>query len=440
VSNKVLEFEARLPRHHYSIGVVELFLKGVLCCAASQRATAAFLELAAVWLPGVEETPCANTGRMWLLRVGLYELIRPKERANDWVLIMDHTIQLGPWKCLVIVGIRLSVWEKNRGPLCHEDLTLLNLTPMEQATGERVHEALQETIAVTGVPRQIVSDGGTDLKRAVELLHAKHPGVAHTHDIKHKAALLLKKELEHNPRWCTFVTQANKTKVGVVQTSLACLMPSTLKVKARYMNLDMLVAWGCKLLQFLDRPRSIPGVEIDPDKLEAKFGWLRTYRRNLQDWSELLAVADTAEDYIRQEGYHRTARRELRKRLVPIAKSAGSRRMCTALLEFVGHESAAAKTNGERLIGSSEVLESLIGKYKQMQSQHSKGGMTAMLLSLGAIVGKKVHEIIHTALECIRTGQVAEWCSKHLGITLQAQRKFAFAGNETGIQNDACEE
>ena len=414
--------------------MVQLFLNTVLSCAVAQRATAAVLNLVSQWLPGVAETPCANAGRMWLLRLGLYELIREKERADDWVWIMDHTLQLGPWKCLVIVGVRLSAWTKDRGALHHEDLTLLNLTPMEKATGERVHAALLETVAVTGVPRQIVSDGGTDLKKGVELLHQTHAAVAHMHDIKHKTALLLKQELEHNAEWAAFVTQSNQSKLGVVQTALAFLTPPSLKVKARYMNLDTLVAWGRSTLQYLDQPREISGTEVDLVKLQAKFGWLSKYRQALQKWSELLAVAETAESYIREEGYHRGARQRLSLRLAPLAKSAGPKRMRTALLEFVAQESAAARSNRERLIGNSEVLESLIGKYKQLQSTHSKRGMTAMLLSFGAIVSQKTQDTIYTALNRVRTAEVANWCCKHLGVTLQSQRKLAFAGNKNGIQ------
>jgi hypothetical protein len=46
--------------------------------------------------------------RLWLLRLGLYHLDRPQERADDWMWIVDHTLQLGDRKCLIIVGIRQS--------------------------------------------------------------------------------------------------------------------------------------------------------------------------------------------------------------------------------------------------------------------------------------------------------------------------------------------
>jgi len=204
----------------------------VLCAAASMRSAAAVLELFAPYLPYVERTPVANSGRLWLLRIGLFELSREKEQADDWVWMMDHTIQLGSWKCLIVVGIRLSSWLADRRPLRHEDLTLLNLTPMEKSTGEAVDEQLRASMEKTGVPLGIVSDGGSDLRRAMDFLHQDYPEIRHLLDIKHKNALLLKKELESNDRWGAFVTRANQTKLGVTQTSLAFLNPPSLKTKA----------------------------------------------------------------------------------------------------------------------------------------------------------------------------------------------------------------
>jgi hypothetical protein len=36
-----------------------------------------------------------------------YMLMKPKQQADDWVWIIDHTVQLEVEKCLVILG---SAW------------------------------------------------------------------------------------------------------------------------------------------------------------------------------------------------------------------------------------------------------------------------------------------------------------------------------------------
>ena len=58
---------------------------------------------------------------------------------------------------------------------------------------------------------------------------------------------------------------------------------------------------------------------------------------------------------------------------------------------------------------------------------HSKGGITGMLLSIGAIVCNKAVDTIAQALERVKTVEVGQWCRQQLGITIQAQRKLALS-------------
>jgi hypothetical protein len=421
-----VEFATRLPRHRYAPGVIQLVLKGMLVARAGQRCLAAVLGLVAPWLPGVEETPCANSGRMWLLRVGLFELSRPKPKAGDWVWIMDHTVQLGTLKVLVVVGVRLSAWEPARGPLRHEDMVLLDLVPMRRSDGKVVEERLKVIEEKAGKPRAIVCDGGTDLRKGIAGFRQTRCDVAAPYDVTHKMALLLQSQLERDPRWGKFVSAVNQTRARVALTELACLSPASLKAKARYMNLSPLVRWGRNALRFLDHPREIPGETIAPPRLEAKLGWLRDYREALYQWSVLLAIAETTEHYVREEGYHAAATEELRQRLDGLGINPAAQAMETAAVEFVGEQSLAARP-GEHLIGSSEVIESLIGKYKQLQGSHQRAGVTPLVLAFGAMIARHSTDAIATALEAVRTCDVLQWCREHLGLTLQAQRRYAFA-------------
>ena len=413
--------------------MMQLFIRGLLEARAGQRCLAALLELVAPWLPGGHETPCANTGRMWLLRLGLYELTRPKPKADDWVLIFDHTVQLGGMKALVIVGIRLSQWEKQRGPLQHEDLTVLDVMPMRHSSGAVVEARLEVVAQQIGDPRAILSDGGSDLKCAVTSFQKTHEGVARLYDIKHKMALLLQRQLEKDPRWAKFITHLNQTRSRVQLTDLAFLTPPDLKAKSRYLNLPPLAEWGRNTLKFLDHPHDLPGKLVDRKALEEKLGWLRDYREALYHWSVLLAIAETAESYVRHEGYHTAAADQLRERLDGLGINAAARSMETATLEFVAEQSAQARP-GERLIGSSEVLESLIGKYKDLQGKNSRGGMTPQILAFGAIVMQKTTETIRQGLAAIRTCDVLQWCQEHLGLSVQGQRSYAYQEQNPDIK------
>jgi hypothetical protein len=405
--------------------MMALAIRGLLLARVGQRALAAVLGLVARWLPGAAETPCPNTGRMWLLRVGLHELTRPLVRADDWLWILDHTIQLGGMKALVIVGIRLRSWQKRPTPLCHEDLTVLDVMPMRHSHGAAVEARLEAVVQRTGKPRAILGDGGTDLKCGIARFQETHPGVARLYDIKHKLALLLQGQLEKDPRWAKFIAGVNQTRARVLLTDLAFLLPPDLKAKARYLNLSPLVGWGQKTLHFLDGPRDLPDKTVDRKALEEKLGWLREYREALYHWAVLLAIAEGAAHYVRHAGYHAVAAEELQQRLAGLQINAATASMARAAGEFVAEQSAHAHP-GERLIGSSEVLESLIGKYKHLQGTHRQGGMTPQVLAFGAIVAQKTAAAIGKALADIRTCDVLQWCRQHLGTTLQSQRHHAY--------------
>ncbi len=83
--------------------------------------------------------------------------------------------------------------------------------------------------------------------------------------------------------------------------------------------------------------------------------------------------------------------------------------------------------HGERLVGSSEVIESVLGKQKYIEHEQSKSGFTGLLLGIAAIVGERTTSLVGEALEKVSTSHVLDWCQTYLGATLQGKRKAAFA-------------
>ncbi len=422
---------------HYSLGQIAGALSLSLDCRGSLRGTALATGLINRLLGGEQQVPSPTSVRSWLLRVGLYQLQRPLEQADDWVWIVDHTVQIGELKCLIIVGFRLSAWQQKKDRrLSYEDVELVGLWPVRTSTGEIVDEQLEAAIARTGLPCLVVSDDGRDLHRGLALFQERHPSVPWVYDIKHKTASLLKRELEGHVLWTAFAQRANQMKRQVQQTELAFCNPPQQRGKARYMNVDTLVTWGVKVLKWLDEPRPT-GRELDADRLEAKVSWLREYREPLAHWQRALGVIETAETLVRREGHHADSEVQLRDRLPLVAADSLAGRLREQLLEFT-QEQVARVPQGSRFPGSSEVLESIIGKYKTMQGERGQFGVTGMVLSIGAFVGRLTIDCIGTALATINGAALKDWEKTNLGATIQSQRKQAFPpahpGTKTGSQ------
>lgn len=416
------DLDIPLARHQYSLGVVAGSLALVLHVATSLRRVAAVLAMSWSWA-GVDAAVASYYSvRLWLLRLGLYQLNRPKEQADDWMWIVDHTLQIGDHKCLIVVGIRQSAWEQLQSRvLRHEDVDLIDLQPVTESNGKVVYRQLQAGVAKTGVPRAIISDHGSDLHLGIDLFRHKYPGTAWLYDIKHKTACLLKHALERDASWRLFVEQVHRFKQQVSLTELAGLAPPQQRSKARYMNVDVLTDWAQKHLKLLDSPKAIRAAGLKPAQVETKLGWLRKFAPQVRRWGEMLAVIEATEHYVRHEGIHSQAAAELAA-VLPQPTTPAARQLRKQLLEFVQEEGKQTQA-GERLLGSSEVLESIIGRFKYMAGEHGQHGMTGMVLSIGALVGSQVVATVQTAMNETTNHDVWTWCRSHLGSTVQGIRR-----------------
>ena len=159
--------------------------------------------------------PAASSVRWWLQRLGLYALREPLPRAGDWVLLIDHSVQIGTVKVCVILGIRLCDVPYPQRALRYEDMQVIAVIPVEQSTGEIVDAQLEQAALRTGIPRQIVSDGGSDVKKGAALFAGRHPETTVTYDAAHHGAIVLKRRFEDDPQWSEYIGSSESSQVAV---------------------------------------------------------------------------------------------------------------------------------------------------------------------------------------------------------------------------------
>ena len=367
--------------------------------------------------------PEASSVRWWLQRLGLFALREALEVADDWVYLIDHSVQLGSVKVCVILGLRLCAVPFPARALRHDDVRVLALLPVEHSTGEIVAAQLEQAAQRTGLPRQIVSDHGGDVKKGSELFAQRHPGTAVTYDAAHHGAIVLQRRFEADPRWPEFVGRLSQVKARIQQTSDAFLLAPSLRPKARYMNLASLLRWGRKILCLLDRG---PAGGRASERAEARYGWLREFRAALEAWSRWEATVRGSVEFLRTRGLSCSCQLDLSARLQALPPEERDDILAAELCTFAGLQSQSARP-GERLVGSTEVLESVFGKWKTLERQESRNGVTSLVLSLGSLVGQWPVSRIKAALEATPVKHVVAWCREHLAFSVQSQRRLAFA-------------
>ncbi len=376
------------------------------------------------------DAPHWTTGRLWLLRFGLARLNATKTKASDWVWMIDHSVQIGSQKVLLIIAIRQEALPQPGQSLRLEDMELIALEMMVSSTREEVANRLIEAAHRTSVPRAILNDQGSDLTGGVEIFRKTHPETLAILDTKHKAACLLKARLERNPRWQSFVTRVGQTRCAIQQTEAAPLVPPGPRPKSRFMNLGPQLKWATKVLAVVDHPPASVLAKTTSTRLEEKLGWLREYREELTEWGQWQTIVEETNAFVANHGLDETTVTELvqrlEQRLPPNQRTGESQQLVEDLTKFVG-EQASQVPKGERLPGSTEVLESCFGKFKALEKHHAKSGFTSLLLGIGALIGKMRTETVASAMRAIPTQEVRDWCDEALGETFYTQRRAAFA-------------
>jgi hypothetical protein len=264
------------------------------------------------------------------------------------------------------------------------------------------------------------------LEKGIKDFCLQHQETCYIYDIKHKTAAVLKHELENDEKWLKFIELATKTKVSVQQTTLAFLAPPNQRSKSRYMNVDILIQWGLKILAFIDTQQEEKIKKFDKELLKEKLGWIAAFREMLTVLEDVLQIVETTESFVRKNGLYNGCHIELKDSMVFMANTDRAKKVQELLLAFVEEESSKAKPD-ERLLGSSEVIESLFGKLKGIEQDQAKSGFTNLLLSTAAIVSKTTEDIVEKALKAVRTKEVLDWCKKNIGQSVQSMRKEAFA-------------
>ena len=421
---------AVIPRQHtYSLGLITFSMLLLVSALVGLRCVGKILKLMSPFFQLPQFTPSWSSSRLWLLRVGYYKLTRRKDIADDWVWIVDYTIQAGAMKCLTVVGLRLSGLGNDRKDtvLCHEDVEPITLSPVRQSNGEIVYQQLEEAVQKTGVPRQIIADWGSDVKAGIQKFIEHHPQTDYIYDVKHFTASTLEGEFKSDLMWTEFTKWASQTRSALHQTAFSYLEPPNQRSKSRYMNMDILVTWGVKMLAFLDGIEAHVKTTSEVEAIEEKMDWIVQFREDLAEWKEILDLVEKTETYVRTKGLFQGCDRELRCLLrLPPKATERTIRIRWSLIEYVLDESLKAKP-GERLLGSSEVIESVFGKFKYMQREQVKGSLTGLVLAIPAIVSKTTQDVVQRALETVPVDKVRTWVKETFGKSAQTRRKEAFS-------------
>src|SRR6202012_5391230 len=99
--------------------------------------------------------------------------------------------------------------------------------------------------------------------------------------------------------------------------------------------------------------------------------WLKGYANRLTEWNQLVKAGRKVRDIVRREGLSRDCHNLISDHLSKIAILPKADQFSCDILDFLKEEGKKVP-EGKRIVGSSEIIESVFGVHKNISSRGPK--------------------------------------------------------------------
>lgn len=172
-------------------------------------------------------------------------------------------------------------------------------------------------------------------------------------------------------------------------------------------------------------------------KFYEKLGWLFNYRLEIQTYSELLALSGSAQTQIKNQGLHaRSCSQWLESLSPPLASSVVNPIVCEfqrRIEEYLADETNKITTD-LTLLGSSDVIESLFGKYKVFAQRRPIKELGASILLIPLSTMEITIELVKSAMESTSFIDVSTWTKSIFGSSMLSRRRNLNLGSHSDIE------
>lgn len=403
---KQLNRRGKSKWHHYSTWLVVLsVLLRVKCNCSYENVSKIIALLNRHFELRQKRIPCANTIQNWVSKVGLFVLqSAPKGLLNQQIsLIIDESIRLGKEKLLLVLA---CPWKKEKkGTLRFSDVEVVYMQGANSWKGQEIAKQIKNKLLNDGLKvMNVLSDEGNNLKNATTLLK-----LPHLPDIGHALAICLKQTFEKEASYLSLTKLiALFSKKGVNQ-NLSYLLPPKLGRKARFMNQQRWVDWA---KQLLTKWRHLNRLE------KAFFNQLREHRKMIATLDTCMTIAKKVAVPLKKKGLSDKTLKDIRKQLALCSSKNKYIKGFLAKIEcyLIQYEAFLGKFPENNCIQvSSDIIESLFGKYKYRANNYSLTGLTKLNLEI-PLYCKEEKEIIRMteiALEQISITTLDKWVEEH---------------------------
>lgn len=360
----------------------------------------------------------------WTLRLGLGLLKQVKPINQPWLAIIDHSIDIGTKKALVVLRVPLDTLFRKGSAIQLQDCECIGLKVSEQVNGENIALDLKAIFTQAGNPKAILKDCDYTLQKGVRLWSKTQPvAVPVIADIGHLMATALKDQFEKTTAYKQFTSLTAQGANRLRQTDLAFLIPPKLRSKGRFQNISTLGKWADKMLDvFAVKGRAqkksllaklriaLPGfIKLKP--------FIKCFANTTKIVSQVMAI-------LKNKGLEQTSYEQCYQLSETLPKNSKVKKRLQIWLQQ--HLEIQKSITTLPLLVSSDIIESLFGNFKHIIERSPQADMNRTTLLIPALCGKLDGEIITQALNQARHADLEAWEKENIPYTVRKKRQAFF--------------
>lgn len=317
----------------------------------------------------MDNVPSYNTIDNWVRKCGLDELKHAPEefKDKDYAAIVDECMMIGSEKLLPILAVPA---EHHGRPLQLSDVKVVDFHVKPKWTAQTVSDSLSELVPLMGkTPSYVITDNDSKMQKAVKLsTYTWH------RDISHTLAMFMERIYKDDSEFVDFNNEMATCKKQFCMKDVAYLQSPSQRVKARFMNLSESIEWADKMLKLYHR---LTAQEKDA------FYFLPVHASFIEEMKEMLSCIHFIESRMKNQGLSKQTIAICKQRIcITIMRgNERMRRVGELILDYLAKEERVLKES-EVLNNSSDIIESMFGIFKYIQSPNKMNGITTLILHL----------------------------------------------------------
>lgn len=362
----------------------------------------------------------------WTLRLGLGLLKQVKPISEPWFAIIDHSIDIGTKKALVVLRVTAESLSKRDGALQLQDCECIGLSVSEKVTGETIFSELDDIFSQSGQPIAIIKDTDATLNKGVRLCSEKQQKpIPVIDDIGHAMANALKVQFEKTECYKKFCSLLSHGAKCLRQTDLAFITPPKLRTKGRFQSISNLGKWGTRILDvFAVKGRASKGSTLE--RIRKVFPDLSKSKKFIKRFALSTKITSDVMKILKNKGLDQKTFKQCYELSRKLPRNSKVKKRLQAWLD---RHIEVQKQLGisQPLIVSSDIIESLFGKFKYAIERSPQADMNRTILLIPALCGNINADLTTQALSQASCLDLEMWEKENIPYTIRKQRQAFFS-------------